>query len=196
MLRCERKAPRPPADTGTADQARETEIEMKTLVAALVGLHKNSRVVAAALVAAGVLVGWGLSNTMMARATTSDALSRAAIAREHIAVDGTKPSLIGTYQVTGTDTEGKPYAAPSIVDISLAPSGALELDWDNGKQVGVGQVVGNVLAVACLTKGRTAVLVMNINPDGSLSGRWLRGTDRGYKGTEMWKKALFASAPS
>src|SRR5262249_10925332 len=119
---------------------------MKTLITALVGLRKNSRV-AAALVGGGGGVGWGMSNTMTG-ATTPDELSRAAIGREHIAFDGTKPSLIGTYQVTGTDTEGKPYAAPGIVDISLAPSGALELDWDNGKQVGVGQVVGNVLAVS------------------------------------------------
>jgi hypothetical protein len=50
-------------------------------------------------------------------------------------------------------------------------------------------VIGNVLAVSCLTKGRTAILIMNINPDGSLSGKWLRGTDRGYKGTEIWKRA-------
>ena len=156
---------------------------MKTLITALVGLRKNSRVAAAALVAAGLLVGCGVSNTMMARATTSDE-----IAREHIAFDGTKASLIGTYQVTGTDTEGKPYAAPGIVDISLAPSGALELDWDNGKQVGVGQIVGNTLAVSLLTKGRTAILMMTINQDGSLTGTWSRRTDRGYRGTETWKR--------
>ena len=162
---------------------------MKTLITALVGLRKNSRVVAAALVAAGLLAGWATSNTLTARATTSDGLSRAAIAREHIAVDGTKPSLIGTYQVTGTDTEGKPYAAPSIVDISLAPSGALELDWDNGKQVGIGQIVGNTLAVSLLTKGRTAIMLMTINPDGSLTGTWSRRTDRGYRGTESWKRS-------
>jgi hypothetical protein len=161
---------------------------MKTLITALAGLRKNSRVTAAALVAAGVLVGWGMSNTMTARATTSDEVSRAHISREHIAVDGTKPSLIGAYQVTGTDTEGKPYAAPGIVDISLAPSGALELDWDNGKQVGVAQIVGNTLAVSLLTKGRTAILLMSINTDGSLSGTWSRRTDRGYRGTESWKR--------
>jgi len=161
---------------------------MKTLITALVGLRKNSRVIAAALVAAGVLVGWGMSNTMTARATTSE-LSHAEIAREHIAFDGTKPSLIGTYQVTGTDTEGKPYGAPGIVDISLAPSGALELDWDNGKQVGIGQVIGNTLAVSLLTKGRTAILLMTINPDGSLAGTWSRRTDRGYRGTETWKRS-------
>jgi hypothetical protein len=97
-------------------------------------------------------------------------------------------SLIGSYVVTGTDSDGKRYAGPGIVGIALAPSGALELEWDNGKQVSVGEVIGNVLAVACLTKGRTAILLMTINPDGSLSGKWSRRTDRGYKGTETWKK--------
>jgi hypothetical protein len=31
--------------------------------------------------------------------------------------------------------------------------------------------------------------MMTSNPDGSLSGKWSRRTDRGQKGTEMWKKA-------
>ena len=106
-----------------------------------------------------------------------------------LARDELKHRLIGTYVVSGTDPDGKPYAGAGIVDIALAPSGALELDWDNGKQVGVGQVIGNVLAVSCLTKGRTAILIMTINPDGSLSGKWSRRTDRGYKGTEAWEKA-------
>ena len=58
-----------------------------------------------------------------------------------------------------------------------------------GKQVGVGQVIGNVLAISCPTKGRTAILLMTIHPDGSLSGKWPCRTDRGSKGTETWKKA-------
>jgi hypothetical protein len=29
---------------------------------------------------------------------------------------------------------------------------------------------------------------MNINPDGSLSGKALRRTERGSKGTEVWKR--------
>jgi hypothetical protein len=50
--------------------------------------------------------------------------------------DELKHRLIGSYVVSGTDPDGKPYAGGGIVDIALAPSGALELDWDNGKQVG------------------------------------------------------------
>ena len=66
-----------------------------------------------------------------------------------------KPALIGSYEVTGTDPDGTPYAAPGILDITLTPSGALELEWDNGRNVGIGQVIGNILAVASLTSGRT-----------------------------------------
>ena len=102
--------------------------------------------------------------------------------------DELKHRLIGSYVVSGTDPDGKPYAGAGIVDIALAPSGALELDWDNGKQVGVGQVIGNFLAVACLIKGRTVILTMAINPDGSLSGKWSRRTDRGWQGTEAWAR--------
>jgi len=45
------------------------------------------------------------------------------------------------------------------------------------------------LAISCLTKGRTAILLMTIHPDGSLSGNWSRRTYRGNKGTETGKKA-------
>jgi len=166
---------------------------MNALCTALVRLRKNARVTVAALLAAGAVGGWAMSAMISAKAATFDSSIQLDIARKNDAKDAApedaKLTLVGSYVVTGTDSDGKPYPIAGIVDIALAPSGALELEWDNGKQVGVGQVVGNVLAVACLTKGRTAVLVMNINPDGSLSGRWLRRTDRGYKGTEMWKKA-------
>jgi hypothetical protein len=99
-----------------------------------------------------------------------------------------KAGLVGSYLVSGTDSDGNPYVGTHVVGISLAPSGALEMEWDNGRGIGVGEVVGNVLAIASLSKGRTVILTMNINPDGSLSGRWSRRTDRGYKGTETWKR--------
>jgi hypothetical protein len=162
---------------------------MKTLIAALVGQCKNPRVVAAALLAAGAVGGWAMLTTITANATAFEDLARIEAPREKLQLEASKPSLIGSYVVTGTDSDGKRYAGPGIVGITLAPSGALELEWDNGKQVGVGELIGNVLAVSCLTKGRTAILIMNVNPDGSLSGKWLRRTDRGYKGTEIWKKA-------
>jgi hypothetical protein len=103
--------------------------------------------------------------------------------------DELKLRLVGSYVVKGTDPDGRPYAGAGIVDVALAPSGALELDWDNGRQVGVAQVIGDVLVAASSVKGRTAILTMTINQDGSLSGKWSRRTDRGQKGTETWKKA-------
>ena len=96
--------------------------------------------------------------------------------------------IIGTYEVTGTEADGQPYAAAGVVDVALAPSGALELQWDNGRAVGVGQMIGDVLAVSSSAKGRILIMLMTVNPDGTLSGKWWRRTDRGSKGTEIWKK--------
>jgi hypothetical protein len=164
---------------------------MKLLPRALIEQGKNTRVVMGALLTAGALGGWALSATLTPGAAALEEMSRLDMSRkgDMQPVDEAKPILVGSYVVSGTDPDGRPYAGSSIVDISLAPSGALELEWDNGKQVGVGQIIGNVLAIACLTKGRTAILLMTINPDGSLSGKWSRRTDRGNKGTETWKKA-------
>jgi hypothetical protein len=142
--------------------------------------------VAAALAGTVALAGWN------AMPVVRDA---AAFETPHRQQDAGKPSsrkvkatLVGSYAVTGTDPDGAPFTDRRVVDISLAPSGALELDWDNGKIVGVGQVVDNVLVIAYLNKGRTTISVMAINPDGSLSGSWFRRTDRGAKATEVWKK--------
>jgi hypothetical protein len=99
-----------------------------------------------------------------------------------------KLRLIGSYAVTGTDADGKPYPVKHTLGITLAPSGALELEWDDGKNLGVGEVIGGTLAVATWTNGKTVVLTMRINPDGSLTGKWLRRTDYGAKGTETWNK--------
>ena len=154
--------------------------------------RKNIAVVSAALLAAGAIGGWAVSTTFTLNAGAvegSPAFEPAFKSHTTKAPsDDLKAALIGSYAVTGTDPDGKPYAGAGVVDIALAPSSALELEWDNGKQVGVGQVIGNVLVVASSAKGRTAILIMNVNPDGSLSGRWSRRTDRGYKGTEIWKK--------
>jgi hypothetical protein len=73
-----------------------------------------------------------------------------------------KASLVGTYVVTGTDPDGEAYQRAKTVDISLAPSGALELDWDNGKHVGVGQVVNDVLVVSYSRKSQNVISIMTI----------------------------------
>jgi len=149
-------------------------------------------VITSALVA-GAAIGGGAASTMSAtRAAAVEDLPAVEMRKNVIQAlshDQLKHRLVGSYVVGGTDTDGKPYAGTGIVDIALAPSGALELDWDNGKQVGVAQVIGDVVVVSCLIKGRTAILTMTVNADGSLSGRWSRRTDRGQRGTETWKKA-------
>jgi hypothetical protein len=164
-------------------------MRMTKCVAAL-GQRKGISVLAAALIVAGAVGGWGISTTFVKNAAAVE--SHFEMKRES---DTTKPSiekakaaLVGSYVVTGTDPDGEPYAGSRILVVSLAPSGALELDWDNGKFVGVGQLIDNVLAAAYSVKGRTVISLMTINPDGSLSGKWSRRTDRGSKGTEVWKK--------
>jgi hypothetical protein len=148
-------------------------------------MQKALGVVVAALVAGAVVGGWAVPTVSTTRAAAVENQP----ALEMVHKDELKHGLVGSYVVSGTDSDGRPYAGAGVVDIALAPSGALELDWDNGRQVGVAQVIGDVLVVACLTKGRTAILIMTVNSDGSLSGRWSRRTDRGQKGTETWKKA-------
>jgi hypothetical protein len=166
--------------------------DMITPITALVGQRKNAGVIVVALLAAGA-VGWSLSKVSATNAAAVENSSPFEAMRKSgmktLPPEESKLGLVGSYKVTGTDSEGKPYVGVSVLDVSLVPSGALELDWDNGKQVGVGQVIGNALVVAFLNKGRTVVLVMSISPDGSLSGKSLRRTDRGSKGTETWKKS-------
>ena len=165
---------------------------MKTLIGALIGQCRNARVAAIALLVAGATGGWAMS--VAANAATFDGQSRGEVAhradtKRLLPVEEAKLGLVGSYTVSGSDPDGRPYAASGVVDVSLAPSGALELEWDNGRQVGVGEIIGDTLVVSCWSKGRTAILIMNINPDGSLSGKWTRRADRGVKGTEAWKKA-------
>jgi len=97
-------------------------------------------------------------------------------------------SLIGSYVVTGTETDGAKYDGEGTLAITMDKSGALELKWDGGKYVGVGQVLGNQLAVGSIADGKVVIAVMDIKPDGSLEGKWWRRTDAGTKGTEVWKK--------
>jgi hypothetical protein len=154
------------------------------------GLGRSAGVAVAALLVVGAVSGWGLSTAFGTRAAAVESPFELTRNRDAAttSLEAAKANLVGSYVVTGTDPDGKPYVGTHILDVSMAPSGALELDWDNGKQVGVGQVIGNFLAVACLIKGRTVILTMAINPDGSLVGKWSRRTDRGWQGTEAWAR--------
>jgi hypothetical protein len=154
---------------------------MRTLINALIRERKNAGLLVAALLTAGAIGGWAISTTFVSNAS-------AFVQEKTLPLNEAKLRLVGSYVVTGTDPEGKPYVGTSRLGIALAPSGALELDWDDGQTVGVGQLMGDALAVASTTRGRAVIMIMNINSDGSLSGQSFRRTDRGYKGSETWRK--------
>lgn len=116
------------------------------------------------------------------------AVSAVAVAATPVSAQVAASSLVGSYVVNGTEADGKPYDGPGTLDVAVARSGALEFRWDGGKYVGVGQLTGNVLAVASSAEGRAVILLMTVNPDGTLSGKWWRRTDPGTGGTETWKR--------
>ena len=95
--------------------------------------------IAATLLAGAVIGGWAMSTLSTTSAAPVGDLSDFETMRRNVInpmpYDGFKHTLIGSYVVSGTDPDGKPYAGAGIVDIALAPSGALELDWDNGKRL-------------------------------------------------------------
>ena len=96
--------------------------------------------------------------------------------------------LLGNCVVTGTETDGSKYDGEGPLAITMDKNGALELKWDNGKYVGIGQVEGSKLFVGGVAEGRAIIMAMDIKPDGSLEGKWWRRTDAGTGGTEVWKK--------
>ena len=100
----------------------------------------------------------------------------------------TNASLVGNYTANGTEPDGSKYDGAGPLAITMDKSGALELKWDGGKYVGIGQVDGNKLYVGGAADGRSVIMIMDIKPDGSLEGKWWKRTDAGTKGTEVWKK--------
>lgn len=113
-------------------------------------------------------------------------LALAGLASPSLAADNA--SVLGNYIVTGTETNGKAYDGPGPLAVTMDKSGALELKWDGGKYVAIGQVSGDKLFAGGVAEGRAFIMVMDIKPDGSLEGKWWRRTDAGTKGTEVWKK--------
>ncbi len=94
-------------------------------------------------------------------------------------------SILGAYSYTGTETDGS-AESPGTLKITQEKSGAFQVKYDDGDYVGVGQITGNTFAVAVVADGKNSIMLLAINPDGSLSGNWWRRTDAGTKGTETW----------
>ena len=155
--------------------------------------QKKAAVVAAALLLIAAFGGWGSSSVFFIKAAAVEETTRSESIQKYgaakLSLDKIRATLIGTYEVTGTDPDGIPYIGRHLVTVSLAPSGALELEWDKGRNFGVGHVFGDVLAVASWAKDRTVIMTLKINSDGSLSGKWSRRTDHGSQATEKWVKA-------
>lgn len=105
--------------------------------------RESMAMIVAALLTAGAVGGWAVSTTLTTSAVAVEELSAFETLRENASKDlpvtkessheELKHSLIGSYRVTGTDSNGRPYPSAGIVDVALAPSGALEIAWDNGK---------------------------------------------------------------
>jgi hypothetical protein len=105
-----------------------------------------------------------------------------------VQAQGNARNLVGSYVVTGTDLDGRPYGRQGALEITSGPAGVLEFSWDNGGYLGIGQVTGNTLAVSSHDKGRVVIMIMEIGADGGLQGRWWRRGDAGSKGTEVWRR--------
>ncbi len=103
-----------------------------------------------------------------------------------LAVPGAaRADVVGSYKYTGTETDGS-VETPGVVKVTAEPSGAYSVVWDGGDYVGVGQVIGNLFAIAAVADGKNTIMLLTINPDGSVSGPWWRRKDPGNKGTESW----------
>ena len=113
-------------------------------------------------------------------------LATVSCAAPALAVDNA--SLIGNYVVNGTETDGSKYDGEGTLAVTMDKNGALELKWDGGKYVAIGQADGNKVFVGGVADGRAVIMVMDVKPDGSLEGKWWKRTDPGTKGTEVWKK--------
>src|SRR5207344_3089640 len=69
---------------------------------------RSAGLVIAGLLAAGALSGWGISATFGTRAAAIEAPFELTRNRDMATVEGVKASLVGSYLVTGTDSDGKP----------------------------------------------------------------------------------------
>ena len=78
-------------------------------------------------------------------------------------------SMIGNYTVTGTETDGSKYEDGTLA-ITMDRNGALELKWDGGKYVAIGQVEGTKLFAGGVADGRCGY-----HDDGRQAGRFGRG---------------------
>jgi len=93
--------------------------------------------------------------------------------------------IAGRYTIVkGLNPDGSTY--DGTVTISPDASGGVTVRWDDGS-VGLGLIEGNRLYVGMVYEKRAVVMSMAINPDRTISGKWIQRTEPG-SGSETWKK--------
>lgn len=93
--------------------------------------------------------------------------------------------IAGRYTIVkGLNPDGSTY--DGTVTISPDASGGVTVRWDDGS-VGLGLIEGNRLYVGMVYEKRAVVMSMAINPDRTISGKWIQRTEPG-SGSETWQK--------
>ena len=82
----------------------------------------RTKLLAAALLLIGAVGGWGFSSLV----DRAGAVESRFEVPGHAALDGAKLALVGTYVVTGTDPEGRPYAGARTLDVAAGQNGDRE----------------------------------------------------------------------
>ena len=83
---------------------------------------RSAGLVIAGMLAAGALSGWGISTTFGTRAAAIEAPFELTRNRDMATIEGAKANLVGSYLVTGTDSDGKAYVGTHILDVLPPPA--------------------------------------------------------------------------
>lgn len=95
-------------------------------------------------------------------------------------------SILGTFDVTGTDQDGEDYEG--TVTITRRGAGyAVSWTVDDETYDGTGTLNGDRFTVESEWDDKKAIFTFTLNNDGSLSGSWTQETVKG-SGTEIWRK--------
>lgn len=97
----------------------------------------------------------------------------------------TASEIAGKYTITkGVNLDGSEY--DGTVTLQPDASGGVTVRWDDGS-IGLGMIEGNRLYVGMVFEKRSVVMSMTINPDKTITGKWIQRTEAGT-GVEHWKK--------
>lgn len=102
-----------------------------------------------------------------------------------VATAQTSADIVGRYTITkGVNPDGSSYEGKVVVTPDA--SGGVTVRWDDGS-VGLGMIDNGKLYVGMVFEKKSVIVAMTINPDKTLSGKWIQRTQAG-NGIEVWKK--------